>query len=450
MKFVIKFKKCYNIIDFPMSGKRPETKQQKEVLQMKSRYRFKIIKAALVSAVATLLGCVIIPVSAATSGNITIATVVALQKWLTSESTTMDAETAVLCDANSDGVLNTFDMVLLKRVLLYGHSTTTKPTETTMTTTSTTTTTTTTTTPETGTTTTSTTNSEEQITTTKTVEEELGELNFAQLLPKIGVEEEIPKASIDKGEEKQDTVFSFTYNGKLFAYTLLSEEAVTLSELLMTPTKISGLHLWISNHEQNVIDVGKTYEVPNTEGKTFNYKGKAYKYELKPYAQITATNISAVAKLIGGTKSSGATGYMYVRQFDYNLSGQLDAEDVTIMLQHYTADISNFLIGKEWYLFTFLYDFDKICKSSNSVIAFTQEIAEETYVLPTQEYVNSCKELEKVHPVKIVSAEEYQTETGAISETEYMLWIPEYCRGETEWFMLDETFVHSGFVVQFE
>lgn len=447
---------------------------------MKNRCKFKPFRTALVSVVTALLGCVVIPVSAAISGNVTIATIVALQKWLTSESTTMGAETATLCDANNDGVLNALDMVLLKRVLLYENSTTTTPTETTttsmittksatITTTTTTakpTTTTTTTTistgstttitsdtttaPETATTTTRTTNGEEQVTTTKTVEEELGELNFAQLLTKIGVEEEIPKASVKEGEEKQDTVFSFTYNGKLFAYTLLSEETITVSELLMAPAKISGIHLWISDHEQNVLDVGKQYELPDTKGKTFDYKGKAYEYQLKEYAQITATNISTVAKLIGGTKSSGATGYLYVRQFDYNLSGQLDSEDVSIMLKHYTADISNLLIGKDWYLFTLLYDFDKIAKSTNSIITFTEEIIVGTYVLPTQEYVNSCTELEKVHSVKIVSAEEYQAETGAISETEYMLWIPEYCQGETEWISLNETFLHAGFAVQFE
>ncbi len=247
-----------------------------------------------------------------------VATAVELQKFLTAQSTSVSQD----CDINSDGKINAIDMTLLKRYLIYGEPGSDTTTTTTIITDTTTVTT--------------TTSISTPTTTTK-----VGYGLIQQAIEEVSVTDTtIPKY---KGEycEATDAVFLCNIEGTTYAYTLLAEKPTNSLAMLTNINLIKGLHVWLYNGSEVPVSIDDA--LPNTDGLTFTANdpsapNQEFTYELKPYFQIFTSDITSVAKKI----ASNGTQYGFnIANYDYNLSGKLEYEDVKIMVQYFTSELHN-------------------------------------------------------------------------------------------------------------
>ena len=348
----------------------------------------------------------------AEEANVNVATIIKLQKFLTGQ-TELSQEDAKTCDMNNDEKLNVYDFCMLKQLLLYK---------------------------------------------TEEVTEE-----FANAFEQMTIKDEIvPVLNDENVVEIKNNIFSFKYNGKNYCYTLLSQTNQTASYLLMNPADISGIHVWEYTGNEEVGDVNEQV-LPDTTNVTFDYQGKTHEYALIEYAEINATAVSTVYNIIEGTKSMGATGYMYIARYDYNLNQELDTEDLTIMLKMYTSEPNNTKITvSAWYFYTFFMNLDNINAEKNFVINYSNEIVEFSYIIPHQTFVNVTDSIVLVHPLQVLSKEYYHQmleEFGEpsenIQEYDYILYNSEYYfenYSEGRWLPVltsNEEFATAGFYVQF-
>lgn len=342
--------------------------------------------------------------------EVNVATIVKLQKFLTGQAE-LTVEEAKTLDMNEDNKLNSYDLCLLKQKLLY--------------------------------------------------KEEVEE--FAKVFEQITVKDETAPALNDNNVfEKKGHVFSFIYNGKKYCYTLLTQTKQTTSYLLMNPANISGIHVWEYTGNEEVIDVNEAV-LPDTTDVTFEYQGKAHEYKLVEYLGINATAVSTVYNIIEGTKTMGATGYMYIAKYDYNLNQEIDDEDLAIMLKMYTSKPNNTkLTVSEWYFYTFLMNLDNLNVSKNFVINYSNEIVEFSYIIPHQTFVNSTDSLALVHPLQVLSKEyanqmleEFGETSENVQDYDYILYNNKYYYenySEARWLQVlttSEEFATAGFYVQF-
>ena len=338
-----------------------------------------------------------------------VATAVELSKFLTAQSTTVSED----CDINSDGKINAIDLTLLKRYLIYG-----EPGTETTTTTSTTT----------DTTVTTTTSSTTPTTTTK-----VGYGLIQQAIEEVSVKDTtIPKYN---GEyyEATDAVFLCSIEGTYYAYTLLAEKPTESLYMLTNINLIKGLHVWL--YEGSEVPVSIEDPLPNTEGLTFtaddpSAPNQNFTYELKPYYEIFTGDYTTVAKKI----ASNGTQYGFnIANYDYNLSGKLEYEDVKIMVQYFTSELHNmFWRLNDGCFWRYAYYLPTLGHTNVAFIK-TDSTTPVTWAfnIPTKDFIPDIPYSSATVPVQILPSSmiselgDYPEETDMSDSTcDYIAWLP--------------------------
>lgn len=236
-------------------------------------------------------------------GSISMADLVSLNLFIAE----MDSpETIVVADLDEDGLITITDsFLLLKYIAEQEESETTSST--------------TTTTTETTTTTTAPTTTEETVTTT-------GEPEYFSLIESVLVsmkeDEEIPSLTDDTYTEGKG-VFFFEYNDQIYAYTRLTSNPNAPSYFDVQPYYIDALHIWKYEGTTNI-----SFDVPNTDGLTFEWNGESYSYNLED--TVNEGDITTLALYL----FEESWDHREIRSYDYNLDGVLTVEDLetTILL----------------------------------------------------------------------------------------------------------------------
>lgn len=328
----------------------------------------KIMARFAICLVFALFFCLSVSVSAEkiSENQYSIAIVSQLQKFLKGETSDITAD----YDINADKIINSEDLTLLKRHLIYAApvvstttaklvtttakpvTTTAKPATTTAkpaTTTAKLTTTTaklTTTTPKLTTSAKPTTTAMSQTTftstTTATISTKAGYSVIENSIHNISLTDTTVPTYNGELFEASDGVFLFKSGSKTYAYTLLSDQNVPSASLLSDISLIKGAHIWIYNGKQKPVSIFE--KLPDTTDLTFHVNDPTtteteFEYELKEYYSISYTDITRISKIIYQKKTQYASD---IGVYDYNLNGLLDSGDVDIMVKYFSSEPHNF------------------------------------------------------------------------------------------------------------
>ena len=262
--------------------------------------------------------------------NYTIETVTQLQQFLLGQTSGISED----FDINSDRIINSADLSLMKQYVLYDVDSN-----------------------ETVTSTTTSSPNESQTTTNETEttkEEALETLGPIPTMPRYGMEYlensldltkkttiTIPNYNSDLHEVK-DGAFLFENNNVTYAYSLLCDEQPSeLNDLFSNVTKIKGIHVWKYDGDEQAVSIYD--ELPDTTGLTFQvsdprYEGLNFKYKLIEYASLNYGYVVSASELVDATDE---VTFSDISFYDYNLNGKIDSDDVTIMTKYAVAQPFN-------------------------------------------------------------------------------------------------------------
>jgi len=313
----------------------------------------------------TLLPGISLITRADTANEISMASVVSLQKFLTASST-LSAEEALLFDMNSDGKLNGIDLTLMKRQLIYPA---------------------------------------DSLTPAKLLNQVLASISAS--------DEDIPPYAEDLYEISEN-VYLFTSGENTYAYTLLSSEETDGASLLNNLTDdIKGLHVWLYSGSNTPVSV--TDAIPDATDLVFVSKDSSnndieYPYNLKTYDQITISDILEVTNIIAKVSEEN---YEYTSFFDYNLDGILDKNDLTTMVRYFTSKPMNMFPNLDENLTCKYFNNISVYKKHTNVVVLTtssSEPVEYAFNIPTGELIDKIAPPPYVLPVQIISPYEYYYE----------------------------------------
>ena len=129
-------------------------------------------------------------------------------------------------------------------------------------------------------------------------------------------------------------------------YESTEEDVDTMQNLLLDPSKISGLHIRKydkdGDGELKLNDFIELYKEVTLPAEGFEYDGAYYKYNIKRRSTINAADIETVAKILAHIiKPEGGS---YVTYYDYNFNGKIDLHDLVLMNQFYSQNPCNFVL----------------------------------------------------------------------------------------------------------
>ncbi|HOZ55542.1 MAG TPA: hypothetical protein PK993_05880 [Clostridia bacterium] len=225
----------------------------------------------------------------------------------------------------------------------------------------------------------------------------------------------IPKFdNSDNKYELKEYIFTFKNNEKYYAYTLLADTELELTELILNPvSSIKGLHIWEikpeEGHDRNVISFTTTTELPDTTGKNFEYMSQTYSYKLKNFPEVNRSTISKICSLIDGTAKWYSSSYTYIQYYDYNIDGKLTQEDLNIILQNWTSRPDIVFYNYSSYLSRIISGINL----KNYVISLDSIIEPYDFVVPTQEYITQ-NNLGYVSEFQLIPIERFYDVTGEL------------------------------------
>lgn len=242
----------------------------------------------------------------------------------------------------------------------------------------------------------------------------------------------IPKCNTDGNHKEHQNVFLYAIGNETYAYTIMSNDSFTAGELMDLTWEINGIHFW--KYEGAKASEYVNDPTPNYSGKTFTYEGKEYKYNLMPFSKIYRGHIWGLAYELANDGTGTATD---IREFDFNLNGQLDQNDIEIVLKHALTNPYYLLwdLRKE----AVLSYFDNIpnLNHTNAVIYRTEETkpVEYAYCIPTGYLDPNFEGASSSYPVQILPVEDYdkvssykQDKFASDDEMEYIVWEPDVNR----------------------
>lgn len=135
-----------------------------------------------------------------------------------------------------------------------------------------------------------------------------------------------------EGLYRGDGIFFFNLNDTLYAYTMYTaneEEAKNLASY--SPYyNVDAIHIW-----KYTGTTAQAYRaIPDTTGKTFEWNGETYSYTLKQ--KVDEGTLGLIAEYILGIWSQG---YYAISNYDYNLNGSIDREDLLYAVYLYGDSI---------------------------------------------------------------------------------------------------------------
>ena len=300
-----------------------------------------------------------------------------------------NGEDSNLDDLTGDNKISVFDLVVLKRNLL---NTTTETTAsdtiiTTETTTSEITTNVTETITETITSVTST-------TTTETTPVISDKTQLQIVLEEIAINAEIPEVD-PQLENELNNIFSFSYEGRYFYYTLLSKDSTdSISDIIVDPTKVKNLHVWeVINPENSEDFLACNYSssLPDTTDRTFIYRNIEREYDLIPFKDISWSDIKSINKLISGISKWYDIDWYMISYYDYNLDGLLTKDDLSILMENYMSKPQNLGYANSSYVYKAI---QNNIKMSEYVLTFGDlSYSNFELLIPTQAFINTNKEI---------------------------------------------------------
>jgi hypothetical protein len=223
----------------------------------------------------------------------------------------------------------------------------------------------------------------------------------------------------------------FNLNNTAYAYKLISKKTVTEGELIKYTPDVSAIHFWKYGGNSPLLSTKDS--LPDTTGKTYVYDGVTGTYKLKAYSRLRNTEIYQLAYDLARFGKGSETD---VKQYDYNLNGRTDQEDIEIALSHCMTD-PYFIL---WYLrkeAVFSY-FDNVSKlnHTNAVVYCTQntEPVEFAYNIPTGYLDPNFEGATSKYPVQILPASYYDQvsskydldDFASDEEMSYIVWEPNY------------------------
>ena len=241
-----------------------------------------------------------------------------------------------------------------------------------------------------------------------------------------------PNYKQDSTHKEHEHIFLYNINGEAYAYKLLSDGTYTEGKLVNTYTfEITGIHFWKYEGNQPLVSINDP--IPDATGKTFMYKGKEYKYNLKPYNKIGYGDIMQTAFDL---TANGIGDDDDIRHYDYNLNGVIDIEDIEDALLHCMSD--PYFVLWELNEEAVMSYFNAIPKlgHTNAVIYrsnITQPI-EYAFCIPTGYLNDEFEGVVSKYPVQILPLEEYDEisskyewdDFASDDELEYIVWEPDW------------------------
>lgn len=244
--------------------------------------------------------------------------------------------------------------------------------------------------------------------------------------------DKIPSVNVEN-DHQQNNVLYFTSGKKVYAYTLGSK-IEQKNPLIIDDSNISSMHIWAYNGNEKSFDL--TSQLPDTTEKKFMHKGVEYEYELKPYSKINQSTIITVAKYIAGVKKTSlASAAFDIMQFDYNLSGTLDKEDLKCIIKAYSANPNNFLNLADDELFERYSGCMNQLEHENVLLRLLDNddiIENYAYVVPCMDYNNSYTGKTWICPMQVLPKEMannlldegYKEWETTDAQRDFILWRP--------------------------
>lgn len=249
--------------------------------------------------------------------------------------------------------------------------------------------------------------------------------DISEILDEICITDvEIPEFKDDRFYEAKDYIYSFEYEGNKYCYTLLYKEKPDIQcSLILKPALVDGIHLWKYTGNQEVIDITDAPTPINTEGKTFEYDGKTYEYDLIPLEEMNSYHIEAISDFLS-MSYHGKIWYDNIREYDFNLNGEIDKEDLKIATIYGTANPVNTYprIIELYYREILELGLD------HYVMIYSTDIVEYSYVVPNHDFAYNTA-LWDSFPSQVLGKEyytEYAEKYGIYfeetSEYNFILW----------------------------
>lgn len=207
--------------------------------------------------------------------------------------------------------------------------------------------------------------------------------DISEILDEICITDvEIPEFKDDRFYEAKDYIYSFEYEGNKYCYTLLYKEKPDIQcSLFLKPALVDGIHLWKYTGNQEVIDITNAPTPINTEGKTFEYDGKTYEYDLIPLEEMNSYHIEVICDYLS-MSYHGKIWYENIREYDFNLNGEIDKEDLKIATIYGTANpVNTYPRVIELYYKEILE-----LRLDNYVMIYSTDIVEYSYVVPNHDF----------------------------------------------------------------
>lgn len=235
-------------------------------------------------------------------------------------------------------------------------------------------------------------------------EEPLYYNDVSEILDKVCITDvEIPEFKDDRFYEAKDYIYSFEYEGIKYCYTLLYEEKPELQcSLFLKPALISGVHIWKYTGNQEVLDITNKPDPINAEGKTFEYKGKTYDYQLVPIDEIYVGTIEMMCYTLS-SMSNGTNRSDEIARYDFNLNGEVDMDDLEFATRYVTSNIT------ETYprVIEFYYKEILSLGLDHYVMIYSTDIVEYSYVVPDSDFAYNTALWDSL-PSQVLGKEYYE------------------------------------------